>query len=290
MTGFASVEGNTKDKQITVEIRSVNSRFLDTAVSLPPFLSAYEKEVLKIVASKFKRGKVDVSIRVTGGVSRRLIDTAAAASYKDDIIMLASKLNLARPSDEKILSLVLSNEEVIKDFNECKTGEGSVKEDWESIKDVLIKAVDICAKDRAREGDALEKDIASKILVLEKCAKTFEEWMPRMEERFQNIIIEHFRTLMGENVDMGRVTQEVAALMVRYTINEEVVRLISHIAALKTELASPYPGKKLDFICQEAGREINTIGSKNPFADISAVVVDAKDALEAIREQTRNVE
>lgn len=285
MTGFGSEERDTDAGHTAAEVRTVNSRFLDVSVSLPPQLSSYQREINKIASQKFRRGKIDISIRVADMKAAAQIDEESAASYMDAIIKLSDKLHLTRPADETLLNMVLSHEGVVKDGVQSIGDAG-----WNEIKAVAVSAMDKCLKDRAREGEALKADLTQKLSVLEKCANVFKEYLPRMEERFKQEAIGRFTAIMQEEADMSRVMQEVAALMVRYTINEEVVRLSSHIASLHAELEMPYPGKRLDFICQEAGREINTIGSKNPFADISSVVVDAKDALEAIREQARNVE
>ncbi|MBO6100917.1 MAG: DUF1732 domain-containing protein, partial [Spirochaetaceae bacterium] len=103
--------------------------------------------------------------------------------------------------------------------------------------------------------------------------------------------LKRFEEVLGDNVDEQRAMQETAALLVKYTINEEIVRLKSHISALKKEIEdNPAPGRKLDFICQEMNREINTIGSKNQISEVGAAVITAKDALENIREQIRNIE
>lgn len=286
MTGYGKSECICRMGRAACAVRSLNSRFLDAAISLPPELGYYEREVNKMVADRFDRGKVDVSVRVTVDAYAQCINTKKAISYRDAILHLASDLGLERPSDSKLLSMVLSSDGVIGDTAACECG----PQDWATVKDAIEKALDECAADRAREGEVLKEDLANKVGILEKCAQVFDEWMPRMEDRLKSMVVERFTSLLKDNIDMNRVMQEVSALMVRYTINEEVVRLKSHVASMKKELDSPMPGKRLDFICQEAGREINTIGSKNPFADICTVVVDAKDALEAIREQARNVE
>lgn len=290
MTGYGTSECVCHAGMASVQVRSLNSRFLDVSISLPPQLSCYEREINKMVSERFKRGKADVSVRITESACPQCaIDTKKALSCKDAILHLAEDLNLERPSDSKLLSMILSSDGVIGDNAMAKTNECGAQ-DWDAIKDAIEKALEECKADRSREGEMLKKDLANKLTVLEKCAAIFEEWMPCMEDRLKSMAVERFNSILKDNIDMNRVMQEVSVLMLRYTINEEVVRLKSHIAAIKTELDNPFPGKRLDFICQEAGREINTIGSKNPFADISAAVVDAKDALEAIREQARNVE
>ena len=137
----------------------------------------------------------------------------------------------------------------------------------------------------------MKADLLEKLAVLEKCAVFFKEWQPKMEGLFKEQITARFNELLGENADQNRIMSETAAMLVKYTINEEIVRLASHISAMKDEINNnPIPGKRLDFICQEMNREINTIGSKNQFAEVSAMVVNAKDSLENIREQSKNVE
>ena len=112
-----------------------------------------------------------------------------------------------------------------------------------------------------------------------------------MEEKFRETIEKKFHELLGDHVDQNRILEETASMLVKYTINEEIIRLQSHLSALRKEFVeNPTPGKRIDFICQEANREINTIGSKNQFTEVGQAVVNAKDALENIREQSKNVE
>ena len=109
--------------------------------------------------------------------------------------------------------------------------------------------------------------------------------------KFKELLMTKFRELVGNEVDEQRILTETAAMLVKYTINEEIVRLQSHLAALRAEMVkNPAPGRKIDFLCQEINREINTIGSKNQFAEVGAMLVTAKDSLENIREQARNIE
>ena len=144
--------------------------------------------------------------------------------------------------------------------------------------------------DAKREGDNMKKDLEEKLSKLEECAAFFKQWQPKMENAFKEQITTKFKELLEDKVDENRIMTETAAMLVKYTINEEIVRLHSHIAAMKDELKNnATPGKKLDFICQEMNREINTIGSKNQFSEVGAMVIQAKDALENIREQSKNV-
>ena len=159
------------------------------------------------------------------------------------------------------------------------------------IDPLFDSALKTFVSDRTREGENMKKDLLAKLSKLEECAKFFIEYQPKMEEIFKEQITSKFKELLGEHADENRIMTETAAMLVKYTINEEIVRLNSHISAMKNELENnPVPGKKLDFICQEMNREINTIGSKNQFAEVGAMVITAKDSLENIREQAKNVE
>jgi uncharacterized protein (TIGR00255 family) len=160
----------------------------------------------------------------------------------------------------------------------------------EMIEPIFESSLNKFVQDATREGENLLIDLKQKLSDLEVCANFFKEWQPKMESIFKEQITTKFKDLLQDNVDENRIMTEVAAMLVKYTINEEIVRLQSHIKAMKEELNNnPYPGKKIDFICQEMNREINTIGSKNQFAEVGAMVIKAKDSLENIREQSKNI-
>ena len=156
---------------------------------------------------------------------------------------------------------------------------------------IFEKAFEDFVVDRKREGENLKNDLLFQLDKIQKASEIFSEWQPKMENAFKESILKKFNELLADKVDEQRVMTEVAALMVKYTINEEIVRLKSHINALTKEIEeNPIPGKRIDFICQEMNREINTIGSKNQFIEIAQEVINAKDALENIREQSKNIE
>ena len=162
---------------------------------------------------------------------------------------------------------------------------------WLMIEPVLDSALAEFTEDRSREGQNLKADLLEKLGKIQESENVFKTWIPKMESVFKENLQTRFQELLGENYDQQRVFTEIAALLVKYTINEEVVRLQSHIDALKSEITeNPAPGRKIDFICQEMNREINTIGSKNQFIEVGQAVINAKDALENIREQAKNVE
>lgn len=285
MTGYSYIEQNTENAVVSVEIKSVNSRFLDLTVNLPPFLNSLESFFRDLVTKKIVRGKVDVFIRVKETESDVEItaDTKAAKAYYDAIKKISDSIGY---SQEIPIGLIVSQPGVLN---------SSKNYDAEKYKEMILpvfnSSLDVFVKDRLREGENLKKDLLEKLVKLEECASFFKEWQPKMEAMFKEQITKKFNELLGDNADENRIMTETAAMLVKYTINEEIVRLSSHLEAMKNEINdNPVPGKKLDFICQEINREINTIGSKNQFTEVGAMVITAKDAIENIREQSKNVE
>lgn len=286
MTGYGYKEAIVENTQISVEIKSVNNRFLDLNVNIPSFLNPLESKIRKIISEKIIRGKVDVTIRVKdmNSTAKVSADPQAAIMYRDAI----SKINeaLGCKSEDIPLSLIINQDGVL-----TITHEYDAQSYWIKIQGVFDEVFEQYIKDRSREGENLKKDLLAKLDVLDKCAVFFKEWQPKMEEKFKEQITTRFTELLGDNVDQNRIMTEVAAMMVKYTINEEIIRLHSHLSAMRKEFEeNPVPGKRIDFICQEANREINTIGSKNQFTEVGEMVINAKDALENIREQSKNVE
>ncbi len=285
MTGYGYKEIMADSTQISVEIRSVNSRFLDLNINIPSFLNPLESRFRKLISENIIRGKVDVSIRVkdTNSTAKITADPQAAVLYRNAIAEIARALG---QSEDIPLSLIIEQEGVLN-----ITHEYDVECYWKKIEPVFTDVLNEFLADRKREGENLKKDLLAKLDKLDECAAFFKQWQPEMEKRFKENITAKFNELLGEHVDENKILEETASLMIKYTINEEIIRLHSHLAALRKELnENPVPGKRMDFICQEANREINTIGSKNQFTEVGAMVVNAKDALENIREQSKNVE
>ena len=290
MTGYAYKEDIAGTAQISVEIKSVNNRFLDLSVSLPQFLNPLEQRIRKILSEKIGRGKVDIAIRVRETESHPKVtaDLGAAKAYFEALKSVADSLGRENFSGGGALplSLVVGQEGVLSLSRDI-----DAEEYWKKIQPLFDLALAAFLDDRAREGQNLKADLLKKLSALDECAAFFADWQPKMEGKFREQILGRFEELLGDKVDQNCVMTEVAAMLVKYTINEEIVRLKSHLKAMRKEMEeSPAPGKRLDFICQEAGREINTIGSKNQFVEVGQKVIDAKDALENIREQAKNVE
>lgn len=286
MTGYGYKEISNENLFLSVEIKSWNSRFLDLSVYLPSFLGRLEKQIREKCASLILRGKVDLNIKLKEKNSDITVnvDENAAKAYSEAIKNVASALNYN--SENIPISLIINQEGVLSvqkntDFEKY----------WTLIEPVLNEALTEFSEDRSREGENLKKDLLEKLERIEQSENIFKSWIPKMEGAFRENLENRFQELLGENYDEQRVMTEIAAMLVKYTISEEVVRLQSHIDALKSEIENnPAPGRKIDFICQEMNREINTIGSKNQFLEVGQAVIEAKDALENIREQAKNVE
>ena len=286
MTGYAYEEQSSENAVVSVEIKSVNSRFLDLSINLPPYLNQLESYFRTKITEKIVRGKVDVYIRIKELESDAEVsaDTNAAVSYMNAIKKIAEATGY--DVNNIPLSLIISQPGVLN---------ANKSYDVEKYKTLIDPVFDVSfsrfLQDRIREGENMHRDLEEKLSILEECAAFFKEWQPKMESAFKEQITAKFKELLEDKVDENRIMTETAAMVVKYTINEEIVRLHSHIAAMKDEMKNnPTPGKKLDFICQEMNREINTIGSKNQFTEVGAMVIQAKDSLENIREQSKNVE
>ena len=287
MTGYACIERQAGDVCAAIEIKSVNSRFFDLAVNLPFWLGSSEKPIRDFFKDKTLRGKVEVTVRIKGGASAISVcaDVEAAAAYRSALAKVAAAIGAATDIP---LSLVASQEGVLRAE---RVQDGNLYE--RIIAPLLEEAFAQFEKSREAEGAALKADILSMAQKIEAALSLIEARGSLMEETFRNQITARFADSLGAitDDDKRRIMQEVAALLVKYTINEEIVRLRSHLAVLKEEIEeTPAPGKKIDFICQEMNREANTIGSKTQDFSVSQSVISIKEQIENIREQARNIE
>lgn len=285
MTGYGYRESASETMTVSVEIKSYNSRFLDLSVNQPYWLGRLETRLREFVSSRIQRGKVELTLRVREKNANLQVspDPEAARAYMGAVTEISDALGY---QGDIPLSLIIAQEGVLRSerVNDPDTY-------WRSIEPVLESAFSDFDESRAAEGIALSRDILSMIARIETVAALVTAKVPEMEGVFKETIRSRFAELLDNQVDEQRVLQETAALMVKYTINEEIVRLKAHLASLRKELAdNPAPGRKTDFICQEINREVNTIGSKNQSLEVGQAVIDAKDALENIREQLRNIE
>lgn len=286
MTGYSYNEITTNEYSVVVEFKSYNSRYLDLTINLPSFLGRLENRIKEKCTEKLERGKVDVFIRIKDFQDEVSVEPNlnAAKAYYDAFSKIADTLGFSQNAIS--LNSILAQNDIL-----ISQKEYDMELYWNRIEPVFTKALEDFLSERIREGENLKIDLLSMLKRIEKSYDIFKTWQPQMEQVFKESIQKRFAEILESNYDEQRVLQETAVLMMKYTINEEIVRLKSHIDALKKEiLENPTPGKKIDFICQEMNREINTIGSKNQSIEVGQAVIEAKDALENIKEQSRNIE
>ena len=291
MTAFgrAKLEGEIKD--ITVEIRSVNSRFFDCTVKLPRAYLFLEERIKNYVQrNAVSRAKVDVFITVdrhTSDVGAITIDKELASSYIDALRTLRDTFGL---KDDISVMTVAENREI---FTYDKPEE-DLEAEWENFRQVLDLAIESYVNMRSVEGAKAEADIKAKIERVRELSDTVEKISQEDTVGYRDKLEARLRQILDDNkvtVDENRLLTECAVFADKIAIDAELVRLRSHFGAFYDIIALPEPsGRKLDFLMQELNRETNTIGSKCNNAKIARIVVDMKGELEKIREQVQNIE
>ena len=290
MTGFACREWIEDSFSLSVEIKGYNSRFLELQVYLPPWLSYLEPKARDLAGNYCSRGKVEISIRIRE-INTPLsvtVNSGAARAYMDALSGLSADLGL---DSQLSVSMLIGMEGVLE--IEKKRDEGRY---WNIIEPVLRDAACTFQEERIREGKHTEEDILNSIGNIESALQVITAHIPNLENSIKENIKSRFYELTGDGaagviIDENRILAETAVLLMKHTVSEEVSRLSSHLAEFRAETGrNERPGKKLDFLCQEINREINTIGSKSTILEVSRAVVEMKEALENVREQLRNVE
>ncbi|NQZ43064.1 MAG: YicC family protein [Flavobacteriaceae bacterium] len=280
MTGYGKHSVQLPTKKITVELKSLNSKNLDINARIPQGYREKEVALRKEIADVLVRGKVDFSlfVEITGEVTTAEINQGAVKKYMDSLRQIAT-------GDEvKLLELALRMPDTLKTDKEDID-----PEEYEQIRGALKMALKAIANFRTEEGRVLEKDFQQRLAALNALLESVKEMDPQrldtIRERLQKAVAE-----LQVEVDKNRFEQELIYYLEKYDITEEKVRLANHLSYFKENLESnDSNGKKLGFISQEIGREINTIGSKANYAPMQQLVVQMKDELEKIKEQMLNV-
>ncbi len=291
MTAFgrAKLEGESKD--ITVEIKSVNSRFFDCTVKIPRAYMFLEERVKNYVQKNgVSRAKVDVYIAVTdrtSGAGRVDLDLSYAESYISALRTLESSFGLR--DDISVMS-VARNQDIFR----TERPEYDLEAEWELIRPVLDAAIVDHTAMRTREGEKTFRDLTAKVEMLRCYADEVEAISREDTVGYRDKLEARLRQILADNavsVDENRLLTECAVWADKIAIDEELVRLRAHFSAFFEIAATPEPsGRKLDFLMQEMNRETNTIGSKANNARIARIVVNMKGELEKIREQVQNIE
>ncbi|QEN05938.1 YicC family protein [Thiospirochaeta perfilievii] len=285
MTGYGTSEYSDENIRISVDLKAYNNKYLDISLNMPSWLGPLEGRVRDIVKNKrIFRGRIEFNIRIKELVEniKINIDETLVESVVSSLNSVIKKSSL---KSEIQLSDILNFEGVIK-TDKTRDLEGI----WELLSPEIEAVLDQFIFEKEREGILLKEDIFSSLDLITLDLKNITKYIPLVEEKIKNNFREKFTEVLGNEIDENRILSELGVLLVKYDINEEIVRLKSHIENFKLSSREIPCGKKLDFICQEMNREINTIGSKSPIIEISKLVVNMKNSLEQIREQARNVE
>jgi uncharacterized protein (TIGR00255 family) len=287
MTGFGAGRGSAGGEELDVEVRSVNHKFCEVKVRLPRELAALEMDAQKAVRERLARGGVDVTVRRSGGAApvAPRVDLALAEAYARAFSELQARLALPGT----ITMADVAGAEGVVRLDERALDQEAARE---ALRVALAAALDALISMRAREGEALARDVSGRLDTVEALVARAAALVPQAVEHHRARLSERIEELTrGIALDPARLAQEVALFADRTDVTEEVTRLRSHVAQARALLATAEPaGRKLDFLVQEMHREVNTIGSKSQSAEIAGIVVAAKAEVERMREQVQNVE
>lgn len=286
MTGFGKAEQALSDTIVRIEVRSLNGKLLDINLKIPPLLKPFEFEIRNTLKQHLIRGSLDVTIQITkSGAARPMeINTDLARRYFETISSMAAEFQLSK--NDLIGALLRLPEVVTPSAEELSEGE------WQQVKQVLERAIHALDEHRINEGNILEKDLLLRIQNIEDHQLAIQKKEPLRKEKVRQRLEQALAEWMNKDqVDQNRLEQELIFYIEKMDISEEQVRLANHCRYFKEILGEKdiAKGKKLNFILQEIGREINTTGAKANDADLQRWVVKMKDELEKAKEQIMNV-
>ncbi len=286
MTGYGRAEQTISDKTFLIEIRSLNGKQYDIRLNLPSLLKPYEFEVRNVINEGLIRGSIEcnIAIKQNGSSKPVSINIELAKSYYEPVLQMAKELNL---STDNVLSTLLKLPDIVTPNTEVLS-----KEDWKQFETVLQQGIANLNKHRQEEGKSLETDLLERIDNIENGEQKIITLEPERRQRIRDGLTKVLEENIGKDkYDANRLEQELIYYIEKIDISEEQVRLKNHCDYFKQILHEPEvsKGKKLSFILQEIGREINTTGSKAYHAGVQKCVVLMKDELEKAKEQILNV-
>ncbi len=285
MTGYGSSTFSYGEGEWILQIRGVNHRFLDLAIKIPTMVDQLEDEIGKRIKSQIKRGRVDVLLRVDTQSSAKSssLDGARVSSILKDLRSIAKEEGI---SETVNLGDLIHIPEIFHGGNSL-----NIVDFKQTLFTEIDKVLGRFLATRAEEGEALKYDLSQKVTILEDTVTWVHAHQERMEERFRAQLIGRYNELLDDQIPQDRLTSEVTFLLMKYGINEEVVRLEAHCKSFRKVMENEGSlGKELEFLIQEIHREVNTIGSKSTDVELSNRVIAMKGAVEDMREQLRNVE
>lgn len=285
MTGFGKAVVEMNDKKITAEIKSLNSKQLDLTIRIPQQYRECELPLRSLVAAELERGKVDLVITVesNAGTSQSIINKSLAFEYKRQIEDLAQEIGVPEPEDW--YSVLLRMPDIMK--TEMPYMDDAEKE---ALNDAVSNAIKELVAFRTQEGNRLELFFKEKIENIQQLLNEVPKYEQERIEKIRGRIVDALEKLKNEDYDKNRLEQEMIFYIEKLDITEEKLRLQNHLDYFLSTMETGHgQGKKLGFISQEMGREINTLGSKANHAELQRIVVRMKDQLEQIKEQVLNV-
>lgn len=289
MTGFGSASAENEKIAVTVEVKTLNSKFTDTYCRIPKNFSNKEVELRNHLSKHLKRGKIEFTLNVTAkdeSAAGSVVNKPVVKAYFKDLESTAKELQFAADPTELLrIASMMPNA-----FHTSSTSDEDAEEEWTLIFGAVEQAIKKCIEFRGQEGEATKVKFVEYIGNIENGLNAVIEQdpnrIPAVRERLTKAVSDFIE---NENFDQNRFEQELIYYVEKYDISEEKVRLKNHLDYFRKELNNNVTGKKLNFITQEIGREINTIGSKANDAVIQRTVVQMKDELEKIKEQTLNI-
>ena len=285
MTGYGKAVVAFKDKKISAEIKSLNSKQLDLQTRIAPLYREKEMEIRQMIAAALERGKVEFALWIEkdAGVDATPVNAALVENYYRQLKAVAERVGIPEPEDWMYTLtrmpdvLAKTDQEVLSD------------EEWEAAQQAVIEAIQALVDFRKQEGAALEKKFAEKIDNIERLLAEIEPYEKSRVEKIRQRIVDGLQQIPGVEYDKNRLEQELIYYIEKLDISEEKQRLTNHLKYFRETMRDGHgQGKKLGFIAQEMGREINTTGSKSNQAEMQNIVVQMKDELEQIKEQVLN--
>ncbi|MFZ4439771.1 MAG: YicC/YloC family endoribonuclease [Syntrophales bacterium] len=290
MTGYGKAEAVLLDRKFMVEMKSVNHRFLEIALRVPGMLLPLEGEIKRRIGEQFSRGRIEATVRVESDASgeapaRFTLNLPLVRNYHALLGQLKDELHLG---GEITLEMMAGFRDA---FVPAETSQDPVAL-WEGLSNILAEAIRTLTEMREKEGETLKRDLVARLELIAGFLEGIAGKSPQVVLDYQKRLTDRVRELTGGMVvDEARLLQEVAIMAEKSDITEEIVRFRSHIDQFNDLLAvADAAGRKIDFLIQEMGREINTIGSKSGDAEISRSVIEIKSELAKLREQVQNIE
>ena len=290
MTGFGRGENTNDAFDVTLEIKSVNNRYCDIIVKMPKKLNVFEERIKNSIKNKLARGRIDVFINIE---EKAFDNYEVVANYEilDKFVTVYKDIIKRYELKEEISLGMITRVQDGIDVSYLERGED---EYWDAISPALDTAIERLLEMRLTEGEKLKQDILDKVAHIETLLSQLEVMSPQILENYKLKTKERVKDILeGYNaeLDENRIANELAIYADKTNINEEIVRIHSHLEQIRVILMATEPiGRKLDFLIQELNREVNTIGSKSPDIDISNLVITLKSDIEQIREQIQNLE